>query len=53
MKLQEYEDLVMKHRPHLKPISAHTYAVSLKSIEPEGAEHAKWIEDAKYVLKQF
>jgi hypothetical protein len=53
MKLQEYEELVMKHRPHLKPISAHTYAVSLKSIEPEGAEHAKWIEDTKYVLKQL
>ena len=53
MKLQEYEDLVMKQRPHLKPISAHTYAVSLKSIEPEGAEHAKWIEDTKYVLKQL
>ena len=53
MKLQEYEELVMKHRPHLKPISAHTYAVSLKSIEPEGADHAKWIEDTKYVLKQL
>ena len=53
MKLQEYEDLVMKHRPHLKPISAHTYAVSLKSIEPEGSENAKWIEDTKYVLKQL
>jgi hypothetical protein len=50
MKLQEYEELVMKHRPHLKPISAHTYAVSLKSIEPEGSENAKWIEDTKYVL---
>jgi len=53
MKLQEYEELVMKHRPHLKPISAHTYAVSLKSIEPEGSDHAKWIEDTKYVLKQL
>jgi len=53
MKLQEYEELVMKHRPHLKPISAHTYAVSLKSIEPEGSENAKWIEDTKYVLKQL
>ena len=53
MKLEEYEDLVKQHRPNLKPISVHTYAVSLKSIEPEGSENAKWIEDTKYVLKQL
>jgi len=53
MKLDEYETLVKQHRPNLKPISVHTYAVSLKSIEPAGSENAKWIEDTKYVLKQL
>ena len=53
MKLEEYEDLVKQHRPNLKPISVHTYAVSLKSIEPAGAENSKWIEDTKHVLKQL
>ena len=53
MKTEEYETLVKQHRPNLKPISVHTYAVSLKSIEPEGSENAKWIEDTKYVLKQL
>ena len=53
MKLEEYEDLVKQHRPNLKPISVHTYAVSLKSIEPEGSENSKWIEDTKHVLKQL
>ena len=53
MKLEEYESLVKQHRPNLKPISVHTYAVSLKLIEPENSENAKWIEDTKYVLKQL
>ena len=53
MKLEEYENLVVQHRPNLKPISVHTYAVSLKSIEPAGAENSKWIEDTKHVLKQL
>ena len=53
MKTEEYETLVKHHRPNLKPISVHTYAVSLKSIEPDGSENAKWIEDTKYVLKQL
>ena len=53
MKLEEYENLVKQHRPNLKPISAHTYAVSLKSIEPKDAENSKWIEDTKHVLKQL
>ena len=53
MKTEEYETLVRQHRPNLKPISVHTYAVSLKSIEPEGSENAKWIEDTKHVLKQL
>lgn len=53
MELQDFQDLIMKHRPALKPNSARTYALSLKTLAPEGATNFDWITDVEYVLSKL
>ena len=56
MELADYVDLVRKHRPKLKPNSAKTYAVSLKTLAPSINKHIQsgtshgWMSDIPYVL---
>ena len=50
MELVDYVELVSDRRPKLKPNSAKTYAVSLKTLAPSGATSHTWMLDIPYVL---
>ena len=53
LSVDDYQSLVLQKRPKLKPNSARTYAVSLKTIAPSESTSAKWVSDVPYVLKQL
>ena len=53
MELNDYHELILQHRPALKPNSAKTYAVSLNSLSPKDATNFGWLDDVDYVLSQL
>ena len=53
MELNDYQELILQHRPALKPNSAKTYAVSLKSLSPKDSTNFAWLDDVDYVLSQL
>ena len=53
MELNDYQELILQHRPALKPNSAKTYAVSLKSLSPKDSTNFGWLDDVDYVLSQL
>ena len=52
MKIEDYIEIINEKRPHIKPNSARTYAISLRSIAPKDATSMKWLSNVDYVLKQ-
>ena len=53
MKAEAYMALIQQKRPTLKPISARTYAMSLKAIEPPDATSTGWVNSPEYTLPQL
>ena len=53
MELSKYQELVAEKRPLLKPNSAKTYAVSLRTIAPQDSTDFGWLADVDYVFKQL
>jgi 1-deoxy-D-xylulose 5-phosphate reductoisomerase len=53
MKIEDYIEIINEKRPHIKPNSARTYAISLRSIAPKDATSMKWLSNVDYVLKQL
>ena len=51
MNTSDYQTHVQKHRPNIKENSAHTYAVTLRSIAPKDATDFSWVTDTDYVFK--
>ena len=49
----DYEQVIRDRRPHLKPTSVRSYALSLKALAPQNAESTDFLFDVSAVLERL